>query len=255
MTAIYQPHPLALILPRPTEDEQDALTADIRSFGLKTPVTLFEGKLLDGLCRERSCVETKTPLRFETFHENGQSAMDFVLSQNLHRRHLSTSQRAAIAAEVIHRLQSQHQASRTRSKVNLARETCKSFGVAEALVLRAVAVHKHDNPEFKRIKAGHGTISRIYLAIRNQKDSPIRSRKDTFKGKIGVEDICRVIREMELGGWSFESWRHEGNWFCNFFGNGAKSAGSWTKLKGHRGHLEAFQFAVSEVSAKSFEDK
>jgi hypothetical protein len=55
---------------------------------------LFEHMVLDGRHRLRACEETGTAPRFEEY--NGDKPAAHVLSLNLHRRHLSVSQRAMI---------------------------------------------------------------------------------------------------------------------------------------------------------------
>jgi len=76
--------------------EFSALVEDIRANGLRTPITLHDGLILDGGNRYRACIEAGVEPTFEKF--SGSSLVGFVLSSNLHRRHMTAGQQAAIVA-------------------------------------------------------------------------------------------------------------------------------------------------------------
>lgn len=88
-------HPLANIFPLLDGDAFDALVADVKAWGLNEPVVLHEGQILDGRNRYRACVAAGVDTRFEMFA--GTDPLAFVISKNLHRRHLNESQRAMVA--------------------------------------------------------------------------------------------------------------------------------------------------------------
>ena len=89
-------HPLCTLFPRMSDDEFAGLRADIAANGQRSPITLYEGKILDGGNRYRACLaEGKTP-RFVEF--DGGDPAAYVLSLNLRRRHLSVGQQAALVA-------------------------------------------------------------------------------------------------------------------------------------------------------------
>jgi ParB-like chromosome segregation protein Spo0J len=102
----YKEHPIAAIFPMITEPEFDKLKADIKAHGFKEPGLLFEGKVLDGRNRYRASRELGIEMNWaevENSEPEDIAAFDpvaYVLSQNLHRRHLKQSQRAMIAAKM-----------------------------------------------------------------------------------------------------------------------------------------------------------
>ncbi len=96
----YAAHELALVFPPMTEPEFAALKEDIREHGQHEPITLYEGKILDGLHRYRACLELDREPRVVRFEGNPRAAAQLVLGLNFHRRHLTTSQRALVAAEM-----------------------------------------------------------------------------------------------------------------------------------------------------------
>jgi N6-adenosine-specific RNA methylase IME4 len=92
------PHPLASLFPLMTGPDFEGLCADIARQGLLEPIVTHEGKVLDGRNRLRACIETGMPPVFREW--DGPDPLAFVLSANLHRRHLNESQRAMVAARV-----------------------------------------------------------------------------------------------------------------------------------------------------------
>lgn len=94
-----KPHPLADLFPMMSDEMFSALVADIRENGLREPIILHEGMILDGRNRHKACVEVGVEPITRPWDQRG-SALSFVVSKNLHRRHLSESQRAMVAAKI-----------------------------------------------------------------------------------------------------------------------------------------------------------
>lgn len=94
-------HDDAKLFPLINGEEMEALVQDIRDNGLQSPITLYEDKVLDGRNRVRACKEAGIKPKFDQWHLNGVSPLQFVIAQNLKRRHLTIDQRAALAAELV----------------------------------------------------------------------------------------------------------------------------------------------------------
>ncbi len=92
----HELHPLCTLFPRLAGAEFDALVADNRANGLRQPIITHDGMILDGGNRYRACVEAGIKPTFQKF--TGGNLVSFVLSANLHRRHMSPGQQAAIVA-------------------------------------------------------------------------------------------------------------------------------------------------------------
>ncbi len=92
-------HPLANIFPLMEGKEFDDLCEDIAENGQLEPIWLDdENRILDGRNRYRAC--TEMGIRPRTKRWVGGDALQFVVSLNLHRRHLTESQRANVAANI-----------------------------------------------------------------------------------------------------------------------------------------------------------
>lgn len=92
----YEFHPLAGLFPLLEGKELEDLASDIATHGLADAITLYEGLILDGRNRYRACELAGIEPRYETYA--GAEPLAFVISKNLHRRHLNESQRAMVAA-------------------------------------------------------------------------------------------------------------------------------------------------------------
>lgn len=81
------------------QDELQKLAYDIGENGLIEPILLHEEKVLDGRNRLEACKLAGIEPRFESVACT--SPTIYVVSKNLHRRHLTTGQKSTIAVEMI----------------------------------------------------------------------------------------------------------------------------------------------------------
>jgi hypothetical protein len=99
----YEIHPAATIFPMMDEVSFAALKADIEKNGQQKWITFYQGKVLDGRNRLRACLELGIEPEGEEIDDDGSGQFDpyqWVLSMNLHRRHLTESQRAMIGGRL-----------------------------------------------------------------------------------------------------------------------------------------------------------
>jgi hypothetical protein len=88
-------HEAANIFPLLEGDDLQALAADIKAHGLQVPIELFEGKVIDGRNRKTACLLAGVEPKTITITTDDPVA--YVLSANLHRRHLNETQRGLVA--------------------------------------------------------------------------------------------------------------------------------------------------------------
>jgi len=99
-TANLEAHPAADLFPLIEGAEFDALVDDIKAHGQREPITLYEGKILDGRNRYRACEKAEIkPRTVDWKPKNGESPVDYAISLNLTRRHLDEGQRAMVGAK------------------------------------------------------------------------------------------------------------------------------------------------------------
>jgi N6-adenosine-specific RNA methylase IME4 len=159
-------HPLANILPMIEGPEFDRLVADIAEHKLHNPITLYQGKILDGRNRQRACALAGVEPRYEEF--NGKDPAAFVLSQNLTRRHLGPSERAMVAARMAN-LKWGQRSDRLEGSIDLS-TAAKLVSVSEPSVKRAKVVIERGTPELQQA-VEHGRIA-VHEAAKAAKESP-----------------------------------------------------------------------------------
>lgn len=94
----YKQHALSAVFPPMGDEEFAALVADIAANGQREPAVIFEREVIDGWHRTRACDQLGIEVMTRPL-EPGIDPVAYVLSRNLHRRHLTASQRAmAVAA-------------------------------------------------------------------------------------------------------------------------------------------------------------
>lgn len=83
----------------PLDDEHvTELAIDIQKNGQQVPIELLDGKIVDGRRRYLACQQAEIEPKFKTV--SPADPISYVLSLNLHRRHLTPSQLSMVAARV-----------------------------------------------------------------------------------------------------------------------------------------------------------
>jgi hypothetical protein len=94
-------HPYSEIWPLLQGEDFNKFKADIAAHGLRDPILTYQDMILDGRNRERACLEMGVTPRYEKAPvESELAALEFVVSKNEHRRHLTTIERAFVAARL-----------------------------------------------------------------------------------------------------------------------------------------------------------
>jgi hypothetical protein len=99
------PHPIAMLIPRPTTEEHAATRRSIAKDGLLEGMEIWtypdngEEKVLDGNTRQACCLEENIEPRYRPY--TGDDPVGFVLAMNLSRRHLGNASARKKVAEAL----------------------------------------------------------------------------------------------------------------------------------------------------------
>jgi oligoribonuclease (3'-5' exoribonuclease) len=193
-------HEYASLFPLATDDELLKMAEDIKQRGLQCPIIMLDGQVLDGRNRLAACELAGIAPRFEQY--SGTDPLADVVSWNLHRRHLSTSQLAELAVELKPMFSKQakerqaEQAKKNRpqslkvanlphsEKVTAGIDKTKArdqvaavVGVSGRTVQDAEFIHKHAPKLSKEIKAGKMTVHAAKQQVKEQEEKKHPSTK------------------------------------------------------------------------------
>ena len=169
-------HPAAKIFPLMQERELAELARDIKENGLLSPIVLLGTSVLDGRNRQLACARADVEpwlVQWKPIGDLGPAT--WVISQNLKRRHLTSSQAAACAVEALPLLEAE---ARERRLANLKRgnigpdvqtierrgagrsveQAAGKFNTNHLYVSEAKGIKQSDPDLFEAVREGKKTI-------------------------------------------------------------------------------------------------
>jgi len=237
-------HSAAAIFPLMTGAEFEALVEDIEQHGLREPIVVFDGLILDGRNRLAACERLGKTVATIAWDGLG-SAEAYVVSKNLHRRHLNTSQRAMIAARLANRKREESLLIGRQQRNSPDTQICTSASVKQTATLlkvspRSVSQAKRvlrdaDATDVARIEKGERTVDSVVKRLPKTKPSTMKEakRRDTLQMnaklwrsfKFAIEALCslpapadvmRVVRGFDKGGLVERKLDQSYNWLKGF---------------------------------------
>ena len=200
MTKTREYHDLANIFPMLAGDEAKALAEDISRHGLREPITLLEGKILDGRNRYIACLEAGVEPRFTPYRGDNPAA--YVVSLNLKRRHLDESQRAMVAKKLATLEHGQRQTGKFAGVTTQA-EAASMLKVSERSVRTARAVIDKAVPEIIiAVERGDVSVSAAAQFAKQPKEEQAKQIADSATPADAIKAFRdnRQIRSVEALG-------------------------------------------------------
>lgn len=190
MVSELKQHPLSAAFPAMNGDDFAALVEDIKANGQREPVMLHEGMVLDGWHRYSACVQLGIePQKFN--FPAGKDPVAFVLSHNLHRRHLTPSQRAA-AVVACSAWAPAHRPKKGEPVPHLTnQQLAQAAQVSDKTIKDAKAVHKAGLTD--AVKAGALTVKEAAKVARG-KTEPKRQLQERPADipEAGADDLAEA---------------------------------------------------------------
>lgn len=204
-------HPLCTLFPRMVDQEFLTLTADIKENGLRQPITLLDGMILDGGNRYRACLRAGVSPKFVDF--DGGNIVSFVLSANLHRRHMSAGQQAAIVASAQDWSKSQTVGNpqlRNVAQLDTAKDRAAISGASHRTQQSADKVAKANPALAKQVAHGEKSLPAALKEITppkpvvepayNPADDEAEEMKEAVRTIAAENDVLRVRLAMDANG-------------------------------------------------------
>jgi len=180
VTSLEQ-HEYGKVLPPMSESEFNDFVEDIRKHGLRDKIVMLDGKILDGWNRYMALLRLgifDPALHCVEYEGNDPAA--FVLSKNLHRRHLSLtdSQRAMLVADMETYT---HGGSRKNQDGSIHVETrdelAEAAKVSPSSVARAKKIKESSPDDAQDIRDGKTTIGTVIKKVRKAAKDEVQRKK------------------------------------------------------------------------------
>ena len=98
-------HPATNVFPMANGKVYAALKEDVRENGLREPIALYDGQILDGRARDQICEELGIKPWYRDVDLEDQTPGEYVVEKNLPGKDLTVVQRAAIGVEILPEVQ------------------------------------------------------------------------------------------------------------------------------------------------------
>lgn len=160
-------HEYANLFPMMPDSDIVKLAEDIKEKGQSDSIITLDGQILDGRNRYRACQMNGINPRCEEYA--GDDPLGFVISHNLHRRHLSESQRAMVAAKwaklkMGHRPPSPIGGGAKETKTR--DEAAELLNVGTSSIDRAKKVIKDAPGLVEKIESGEMSVNAAYVTTK-----------------------------------------------------------------------------------------
>jgi hypothetical protein len=205
----YEFHRLADLFPILDDKSAafEALVDDVRERGQQEPVWLYEGKILDGRNRYLACQRINREVNVKTW--TGDDPIGFVLSVNLHRRHLNEGQRAMVAAKLTDLEKGANQYTKAEGvSIDTA---SKLLNVGRASINRARKVLATGDPALvAAVEQGTASVTAAANQAAN-KASKSGKGKQTKHREPSAKDLKEQIDDFK------NEWLNLSDWQKNYF--------------------------------------
>jgi hypothetical protein len=204
-------HPIAHLFPEMSGPELDALVVDIGEHGQRVPLLLHEGKVVDGRHRLLACEALGITPKTEEWTGEG-SVIDHVVALNLHRRHLTASQKAAVALGLLAEYEKEAKRRQKQGKAKLPDP--RAAGQARDDAAQAVGASARNVQDLKKVqarapqliaqvKAGKLSVSAALAQVEDKAPPSLSTLWHRLQSHVAAAQD--IILDIQEAGWP---WNH-----------------------------------------------
>ena len=205
-------HPAAEVFPLMDDESFQALKEDIREHGVQENIMEWDGFLLDGRNRLRAMEELDIDPSYHTceLDTDLSDPWEYAISANLHRRHLTTSQRAMVAASLAGLKRGRPELNGQKCPFTLSNaQAAKKLTVSPMAVKQAKAVQEQcSKPIQEMVKQGELTVSaaqNLAKAVPDKKEQAKLAKQGTQAVKTATKKYKNAgARSHETQRWDWE---------------------------------------------------
>lgn len=188
-------HEYAEVFPMMADDDLAELASDIKANGLQDKIVTLNGLILDGRNRYAACQIAGYDVGPADVKEyRGDDPLGYVVSCNLHRRHLTTSQRGIVAGKLETLKLGKNQHNLEGSGIPLP-SAAEKLRVSVDTVKEAKKVLANGTPEqIKDVESGKKSIHKVVKEIEEKDAEP--EPDDGAEFVATVETLCRDMDQV-----------------------------------------------------------
>jgi ParB-like chromosome segregation protein Spo0J len=218
----YKIHPFADTLPMLPDEELQKLADDIKANGQRFSIVRWNGQVIDGRNRLRACeIAGVEPMFRDLEKDTLPTDLDVaksIISSNLMRRHLTSSERAVIAVELLELAKPKTAAKAEPAGAPVAdsaapaetpapapkpekgsvKTAAELTGTSPSYIYRAAQVKEQDPEKFQQVKEGKKSIASAKKEI--DKTDPTKQTAEKMEKKAEAI-VKRCERELEKIGY------------------------------------------------------
>jgi len=184
-------HPLAASFPLMEGEELDALVENIRTYGQREPIELdTSGRLIDGRNRLRACKLAGVEPTF--IEKEFDDPVGYILSRNLHRRHLSKSQCAMVYAMAYPEPPSAQERGQQGGRGQKKTSATELGSFSSELVRQARVVLRHSADLAAKVMAGSSLSEAYKVADQQRREQEVyeQLRRDAAEHFDAIANVC-----------------------------------------------------------------
>jgi len=187
----YEFHEIASLFPLMFGEEFAPFKKDIEENGLLVPIILYKGKILDGRNRYNACKELGIETKFEEY--KGDKPVEYILSKNLFRRHLTTYQRIEVGFK-IEPIWGEKAKKQMGTRTDLYQNSDKSLESINTLEEVSKAL-KISSDTYSRGKYINKTLKKYIEEGKIDKEKANKIEKDLRDGKTSINKVYEDLKE------------------------------------------------------------